>query len=125
MFKLEPAITAMIDATNRGDTEAFLAAFDDDATVVDFGHSFRRKRAIARWNSSENIGTQNFIRLTGVTRSENQVRVAVLVSGNGYNGPGTLSFELEGDLIELRQDTCTADYPKCRRGRWRIRPGSW
>ena len=56
MFKLEPAITAMIDATNRGDTEAFLAAFDDDATIVDFGRTFSGKRAIARWNSSENIG---------------------------------------------------------------------
>jgi ketosteroid isomerase-like protein len=100
MFKLEPAITAMIDATNRGDTEAFLAAFNDDATVVDFGRTFRGKRGIARWNSDENIGTHNFIRLTGVTRSENQVRVAVLVSGNGYNGPGMLSFELEGDLIK-------------------------
>jgi hypothetical protein len=34
---LDPPVRAMLDATNAGDAEAFLATFADDATLVDDG----------------------------------------------------------------------------------------
>jgi ketosteroid isomerase-like protein len=100
MLKLELPIETMIDATNRGDSARLLSAFAEDALLTDFGRDFKGKAAIARWNDSENIGTQNNIRVTSVKRTGSQVSVTIAVTGNGYNGPGTLKFHLEGDTIK-------------------------
>jgi ketosteroid isomerase-like protein len=100
MLKLESPIQAMIDATNRDDSAALLTAFADDAVLTDFGRAFKGKAEIARWNDDENIGTQNRLRVTSVTRSGKTVSVKIAVTGNGYNGPGTLKFELEGESIK-------------------------
>ena len=91
---LEAPIQSMIDATNRGDSAAFLAAFADDAVLVDWGRTFAGKAEIAKWNASENIGTQNHLRVTSVHRSGTQVRVTVAVTGKGYNGDGTFVIDL-------------------------------
>lgn len=96
---LESPIQAMIDATNRGDSDALLRAFADDAVLVDWGRTFAGKKEIARWNSDENIGTQNQLRVTSVHRSGEEVRVGVDVQGKGYNGAGTLVFHVEGESI--------------------------
>ncbi len=97
--QLEPPIKMMIDATNRGDRDALLGAFAGDATLIDFGRTFAGKREIARWNDNENIGTQNRITVTSVDRSGPSVAVGVTVTGNGYNGGGSLHFALENDRI--------------------------
>ena len=49
---LEPPIRAMIDATNAGDSDAFLQAFADDATIDDWGRTFTGRDEIARWNDN-------------------------------------------------------------------------
>jgi hypothetical protein len=90
----------MIDATNRGDSEALLGVFAEDAILVDWGRTFSGKTKIARWNSDENIGTKNRIRVTGVKRSGREVIVRVVVSGRGYNGSGALRFQLEKHAIK-------------------------
>lgn len=97
--RLESPIREMIDATNRGDRDALLGAFADDATLIDFGRTFAGKTEIARWNDSENIGTQNRISVTSVARSGRSVAVGITVTGNGYNGDGTLRFDLDGGRI--------------------------
>ena len=99
MIELETVIRQMIDATNRSDSDALLAAFTDDAVLVDFGRSFAGKPAIARWNQNENIGTHNQIEVTGAKRAEGKIQVGINVTGNGYNGPGTLIFTLDQDVI--------------------------
>ena len=100
MFDLETPIQTMIDATNRGDSEAFLSAFAEDAILTDWGRTFTGKAGIARWNSDENIGTRNQIRVTGVERSGSSVSVGVEVTGNGYNGSGKFIFEMEAQSIK-------------------------
>jgi SnoaL-like protein len=100
-FELDAPIRTMIDATNRGDSEALLAVFADDAVLTDWGRTFSGKAEIARWNSEENIGTRNKILVTGVKRSGQEITVSVFVSGRGYNGPGVLSFQLAGNFIKL------------------------
>jgi len=100
MSTLEPAIDTMIQATNRRDNKAFLSAFAEDAVLTDFGRTFRGKAEIARWNDAENIGVQSIIRVTGVSRSGKKIKVAIVVSGNGYNGSGTFTFELVGSVIQ-------------------------
>ena len=97
--ELDPPIRAMLDATNAGDSAAFLDAFTDDATIVDWGRTFTGRDEIARWNDGENIGVQSHIEATGVERSGSTVTIGVAVSGNGYNGGGSFVFELDGDRI--------------------------
>lgn len=99
VFELDPPIRQMIDATNRGDSEDFLAAFADDAVLDDWGRTFSGHEEIAGWNARENIGVNSHIEVTGVERSGNQVRVGVSVSGDGYNGGGAFTFELAGGRI--------------------------
>jgi SnoaL-like protein len=98
--ELEPPIGTMIDATNQGDTETLLSVFADDAILTDWGRTFSGKAEIARWNSDENIGTKNKIRVTAVERAGKEVKVSVVVSGSGYNGSGVLSFQVEGHFIQ-------------------------
>jgi hypothetical protein len=100
MFELEKPIQTMIDATNRGDSEGLLSAFADDAVLTDWGRTFAGKSEIARWNSDENVGTQNQIRVTGVKRSGKSVNVSIEVTGTGFNGSGSMIFEVDGDSIK-------------------------
>jgi hypothetical protein len=99
MTDLDPAIRRMLDATNRGDGEAFLDAFADDATIDDWGRTFTGREAIAGWNERENIGVHSHIEVTGVERVGDAVRVGVAVTGDGYNGGGAFTFTLAGDRI--------------------------
>jgi RNA polymerase sigma factor (sigma-70 family) len=96
---LDPPIRQMIDATNRGDSEDFLAAFADDAVLDDWGRTFTGHDEIAGWNARENIGVNSHIDVTGVERSGDEVRVGVSVSGDGYNGGGAFTFALADDRI--------------------------
>jgi hypothetical protein len=99
MPELEPPIRQMIDATNRGDSEGFLAAFADDAVLDDWGRTFTGHDEIAGWNARENIGVESHIEVTGVERSGNEIRVGVSVTGDGYNGGGAFTFVVAGDRI--------------------------
>jgi hypothetical protein len=99
MSELDAPIRRMFDATNRGDTDGFLAAFADGATIDDRGRTFTGRDAIAGWNARENIGVKSHIDATGVERDGAEIRVGVAVSGDGYNGGGSMTFTLDGDRI--------------------------
>ena len=58
---LDAAIQAFFDATNAADSDAFVAAFADDAVLIDWGREFHGHAEIARWNANENIGVQSQI----------------------------------------------------------------
>src|SRR3546814_14648081 len=56
---LPAPIAAFIEATNAGDTDAFLAAFTEDAVVSDWGRVYRGRDAIADWDRTDNIGQRS------------------------------------------------------------------
>lgn len=95
------AIRAFIDATNAGDTDAFVAAFSTDATLDDWGRSYRGHPAIRQWDGTDNIGVHSRFELLSVdARDEPDTYVAVIrVRGEGYNGTGPMVFRLRGNLI--------------------------
>ena len=92
---------AFIDATNRGDSAAFVAAFTEDAVLDDWGRAFHGRDGIAAWNRSDNIGKQAHFELVGIepTDDPNRVVVTLTVTGNGYNGTGPMTFEFRDDRI--------------------------
>ena len=92
-------IQRMIDATNRGDTPAFLASFTETVYLVDWGREFSGQDGLARWNQTDNIGKlAHFEVIESNPRGAEEV-VTLSVTGGGYNGTGDISFTLEGDLI--------------------------
>lgn len=94
-------IQAFIDATNRGDTEAFVAAFTDDAYLNDWGREFHGHDGVRSWDRTDNIGKQSQFELLGLEPGDGpDSYVATLkVSGNGFNGTGPMAFQLRDGLI--------------------------
>jgi hypothetical protein len=103
---LPDAVRQVVEATNDGDSTAFLAAFTPDGVVDDWGHIFAGRAKISAWNDRENIGVRAYFRVEDVTVEGSTCTVALSVSGQGYNGPSTFTFELEGPLV--RRMTITA-----------------
>jgi hypothetical protein len=100
MSTTPPVIQRFIDATNAGDTASFLEAFTPDAFLSDWGRDFTGRDGIASWNQSDNIGVQSKFRLLEVEpNGVDAYRVRLAVSGNGYNGEGTMAFTLVGGRI--------------------------
>lgn len=98
-LKLEPPIQAVIDATNNGDSKAFVAAFAKDGSVNDWGQLFTGRAEIGRWDKDENIGAQSQLKVTGVSRLGGEVLVLLEVTSNSYNGSSTFAFRLSGGKV--------------------------
>jgi len=93
------AIRRFVEATNAGDSEAFLGTFTDDAFLSDWGRDFRGRDGIARWNRSDNIGVRSNLRIVRVADRDGVYHVRVAVTGKGFNGEGDMAFTLDGDRI--------------------------
>jgi hypothetical protein len=93
------AVQRLVDATNAGDSKAFLDSFTADGVVDGWGREFVGRDAIAGWNSNENIGVQSHFTIRPVTKDGAAYAATVSVKGNGYNGGGTFTFEVNDDLI--------------------------
>lgn len=100
---LEAPVREFVEASNAADQERFLAAFASDATLTDFGRTFAGRGEIGRWSDAEHIGVRNHLEVTGVTRSPggDVVTLSVLVSGGGFNGPGTFALSLSDDRARI------------------------
>jgi ketosteroid isomerase-like protein len=98
---LPAAIQRFIDATNRGDTDAFVSAFAEDATLNDWGRKFRGRHGVRSWDSTDNIGVRSHFELVDWTRGPDPETydVTLTVTGDGYNGTGPMRFRLRDGLI--------------------------
>ena len=103
---LPDGVRQVVEATNSGDSAAFVAAFTPDGVVDDWGHTFAGRAKIGAWNDRENIGVRAHFQVQQVTLDGTTCTVALTVSGQGYNGPSTFTFELDGPLV--RRMTITA-----------------
>jgi hypothetical protein len=94
-------LQAFIDATNRADSAAFVAAFTDDAVLDDWGRVFHGSAGVAAWNRTDNIGKQAHFELVGIepTDDANRIVATLTVSGGGFNGTGPMTFEFRGGRI--------------------------
>jgi ketosteroid isomerase-like protein len=98
-------IQRFVDATNRGDTDAFVEAFTEDAHLDDWGRSFDGRAGVRSWDSTDNIGVQAHFDVLDVQpgQTDQEYVATIRVSGNGYNGTGPMAFRLRDGLIaELR-----------------------
>ncbi|MET7434299.1 nuclear transport factor 2 family protein [Streptomyces flaveolus] len=95
------AIHTFIDATNRGDSEAFASAFTEDAHLYDYGREFRGRDHVRDWDRTDNIGVQaHFDLVDAVAGPDRDTYVVTLaVTSNRYNGTGPMTFRLRDGLI--------------------------
>jgi SnoaL-like domain len=95
------AIRAFIDATNAGDSDAFVAAFTADATLDDWGRKFAGHAGVRDWDRTDNIGVQSHFDLLAIEPGQDQDSyvVTIRVRGNGYNGTGPMEFRLRDGLV--------------------------
>jgi hypothetical protein len=96
---LPAPVQAFFDATNAGDTAAFLAAFAPDGVVDDWGREFHGHEAIRRWSDGENIGVHATFDVTDVTVENGAYVVTATVGGGGFNGPSRFTFQVAGDQV--------------------------
>lgn len=99
MTELPDAIRRFIEATNSGDTPAFLDSFSSDAFLSDWGRDFTGREQIAQWNQSDNIGQKSHLTITHLDQAGNVYVARVSVSGSGFNGEGKMTFTIEGGAI--------------------------
>ena len=96
---LPAPVRAVFDATNAGDTEAFLDAFAADGVVDDWGREFHGREAIRRWSDAENIGVQSRLTPTASVAADGEYIVTATVAGGGFNGPSHFTFRVAGDRV--------------------------
>ncbi len=96
---LPSAVSRVIEAANRGDTEAFLASFTADGVVDDWGREFRGASAITGWSDKEFIGVNVALTVDAVETVEEDTTVTAQVGGDGFNGPSHFTFRVDGDRV--------------------------
>ncbi|MDR6907961.1 hypothetical protein J2X63_003669 [Agromyces sp. 3263] len=119
MTDLPPPVAEAFAATNARDLARFVAAFDDDGVIDDWGREFRGAEEIAEWSRRESIGVQQTFSVTDVRvggsgegdeRTDEPRDVVVLadVGGGGFNGPSTFTFRLTPDGTAIERMAITA-----------------
>jgi hypothetical protein len=93
-------ISAFINAVNAGDTEAFLALFEEHGVVDDWGTRYIGHKQIRTWSDRELIGVEARLKITSSEEHQNEASVNVEVGGTGFNGPSRFAFTMEGSLVK-------------------------
>jgi hypothetical protein len=102
MTQVPASITAFIDATNAGDSDAFVASFAEDGTLDDWGRVARGHDGIREWDRTDNIGRQSHFELVDIAEEAEPgtYLVHLEVTGNGFNGTSPFRFTLREGLIQ-------------------------
>ena len=103
--ELPAAVSRVIEATNAGDSAAFVDAFTEDGFVDDWGRTFTGPEEIGRWNDAENIGVHARLDVQEVSVDGDIVVARLAVTGGGFNGPSTFTFEVAGDRVRSMRIT--------------------
>jgi ketosteroid isomerase-like protein len=94
------AIAALIDATNAGDTDAFVAAFTDDAYVRDGSREFHGHDGVRSWDSTDNIGVgMRFELLSWSASGGDDYVVTIRATSRRFNGTGDMRVTLRDGRV--------------------------
>ncbi|HIW61022.1 MAG TPA: nuclear transport factor 2 family protein [Candidatus Stackebrandtia excrementipullorum] len=101
--RLPPPVERLMYAVNESDRTGFLAEFTDDGVVDALGHRYVGRDEIRDWSDSASIGHQQTFTVKKMSFDGDVVTAVIDVTGNGYAGPSTFCFHLDGDRItEMR-----------------------
>lgn len=97
------AVQTLLNAANRGDTEAFLAGFAPDGVVDDWGHEYSGPDAIRSWSDAEFIGVAVSLTVLEAATDGAVTTVRAQVGGRGFKGPSHFAFTTAGRAITRMQ----------------------
>lgn len=102
MALIPAPIAAFIDATNAGDSDAFVAAFAEDGSLDDWGRVALGRDGIREWDRTDNIGKQSHFELVDIAEeaAPETYLVHLAVTGNGFNGTSPFRFTVRDGLIQ-------------------------
>lgn len=94
------AINALVDTTNAGDTEGFVAAFTQDAYVRDGSREFTGHAGVRDWDRTDNIGVGMHFDLLGCRAVDvDTYLVTIRATSRRFNGTGDLRVTLRDGRI--------------------------
>jgi hypothetical protein len=101
---LPPILTALRDAINAGDTEAFLGFFPPGGIVEDWGRRFTGLAAIRGWSDKELIGAKGTMTFGSVIEATpERISLNVDWTSSFFTGPGIFTFVLgDGQIREMK-----------------------
>ena len=94
-----PIVRQTIETLNEGRLDDFMALFAHNATVVDEA-TYSGYETIREWTERENFGVHMHLDVEREKNAEGTVIETHATSHGGYNGRGTLTFTIRGNLIE-------------------------
>lgn len=80
-LQIPKPIADFIEAINQENSDAFLAAFTENAAITDEGSEYRGIAAIKKWNEEKNIGAA--IRLTPVKAIDRDGKIVLTTEVDG------------------------------------------
>ena len=92
-------IDRLVEAINRGDTDAFLALFTDAGVVDDWGRRFEGLAAIRAWSDAEFIGARGRMIVKGVSWVRDLVTLEADWRSDFYSGASRFVFALDGARV--------------------------
>ena len=92
-------IDRLVDAINRGDTDAFLGLFTETGVVDDWGRRFEGLAAIRAWSDAEFIGAHGHMEVKNVSRVHDLVTLAADWRSDFYSGACRFLFALDGARV--------------------------
>lgn len=99
MDTITEPVASFIDAVNRHDEDAFLAAFAEDGFVDDWGRVFTGREQIKGWSDKEFIGAVGTLTPEEVTGDGETVTVIGDWASNHANGRSSFTFVIAGDQL--------------------------
>jgi hypothetical protein len=94
-----PLVRQVIETTNEGRQDDFMALFASDAAVID-GPTYQGLDAIRDWAQRETFGVQMHFEAVQENNAEGTSVEIVCASQGGYSGQATFIFTIQGNLIE-------------------------
>lgn len=96
---LVPAVQAVVDAINTGDTDAFVAAFTPDGEVDDWGRVLRGHGGVRSWAHTDAIGQAAQMGVLSATTDGDVHHLRFTWSSNRFNGESEAYVTVSDDKV--------------------------
>ncbi len=92
-------VSAVVDAINAGDTEAFVEAFTPDGVVDDWGRVLSGHDGVRSWAETDAVGMDARMTVLSATTEGDTTTVEFEWSSKKFNGTSTAIVTVEGDRV--------------------------
>lgn len=96
---LPTPVQALVDAINRGDTDAFVAVFTPDGVVDDWGRRLHGPKGVRSWADTDAIGAGAQMTVLSASTKGVVTEIRFAWRSRVFNGESSAFVTVEGDQI--------------------------